>query len=78
MKIACKKISIWIDGQKNCFEIGKTFAKKYMTSHITLDTTEKILFVRDEDNIKKLYSFDHFEADIDVNDDKLMNVRNLI
>ena len=73
----CKKVIIWRGGQEYIFQVGIQNEKVGLVSHITIDLKNKVLMVRDQQNIKKLFGFDCFEAEIDPNDLDSMSVFNL-
>ena len=85
MLISATKVTIMFfeqDALEMTFEIGKTMRacdlENAIVSHITIDTDNKVIMVRDQQNYKKLFGYASFDADISPVDDDGMNVLNHI
>ena len=79
MEIQCKKVTIDSMDGRQIFEVGKPYLI-FTIDYITVDFTNKIVMIRDADNMKKIFSFIHLEADIEPNitSKTSVNIRSLI
>jgi len=76
----CKKVKIdTMNGALN-LEIGKPLPlSEHLTiSHITADFANKIIMVRDKNNMKIIFSYNYIEAIVEPYESQGMDVDNLI